>query len=173
MGKGKGRARPKGGANKRQTAPKRSQADRPQPGGEPFAARATPPQKPARPAPARRSSPIPAQVSGRMARRVAVFTGVPSLLAMGVFVGSYLLVSRGGMEIPPALTLLVSGAFFLLGLVGLSYGVLSASWDTNAPGSLLGFEQLGVNLALLRASIRVRQAPAASGDQGVAEARAK
>lgn len=108
-----------------------------------------------------------------MARRVSVFTGVPTLAGMGVFVGSYLLVTRYGLEVPPALTLVLSGGFFLLGLLGLSYGVLSASWNTTAPGSLLGIEQLGVNLSLLRQSIKARGAGGASTDHGIAEARAK
>jgi hypothetical protein len=40
-----------------------------------------------------------------------------------------------------------------LGLLGLSYGVLSASWE-EASGSLLGFEQISVNLSRVKASIR-------------------
>jgi hypothetical protein len=108
-----------------------------------------------------------------MARRVAVFTGLPTALGMAVFVVSYLLVSRGIIDIPPGLTLVLSGACFLLGLLGLSYGVLSASWDTGAPGTLLGGEQIGVNLRLLRQSIRAAStsAPQGSAPQGVAEGR--
>jgi hypothetical protein len=42
--------------------------------------------------------------------------------------------------------------------VGLSYGVFSSSWE-NQPGSLLGSEQIRVNLGRLRESIRsMRQA---------------
>jgi hypothetical protein len=40
-----------------------------------------------------------------------------------------------------------------LGVVGLSYGVLSASWE-DAPGSLLGNEQIGVNISRLRSSLK-------------------
>jgi hypothetical protein len=88
-----------------------------------------------------------------MARRVAIATGIPTLMGMGVFVGSYLLISKGVMEIPTGVTLLASGGCFLLGLVGLSYGVLSASWET-APGSVLGAEQIGLNISRLRESVR-------------------
>jgi hypothetical protein len=98
-----------------------------------------------------------------MIRRIAVATGVPSLLGMAVFVVSYLLVSRSILEIPPIATLLASGACFLLGLIGLSYGVLSASWESE-PGSLLGSEQIGLNIARVRASIRaLRQGGKAPG----------
>ena len=107
----------------------------------------------------RRSQPIPEAVTNRMARRIAVAMGVPSLLGMASFVVSYLLVSRGILDIPPAITLVTSGGFFLLGLVGLSYGLFSASWESQ-PGSLLGFEQIGVNIARLKQSLK--QPPTAS-----------
>ncbi|MCP9850480.1 PAM68 family protein [Cyanobium sp. Morenito 9A2] len=96
---------------------------------------------------------IPAVVAQRMVRRIALATGLPTTLGMGVFVVSYMLVSKGLLDIPPGLTLVSSGGLFLLGLVGLSYGVFSASWE-EAPGSLLGFEQINVNLARLRSSGR-------------------
>ena len=102
---------------------------------------------------------IPDYVANRMARRVAVATGIPSILGMSTFVASYLLVSKGVLDIPPGITLVTSGGFFLLGLVGLSYGVLSASWEPGA-GSLLGIEQIGLNISRLRSSIK--QPPAAS-----------
>lgn len=96
---------------------------------------------------------IPDAVANRMARRIAITTGLPTLLGMGVFVASYLLVSRNLLVIPPLWTLTASGACFLLGLVGLSYGVFSSSWE-EAPGSLLGREQIPLNLARVRESIR-------------------
>lgn len=102
------------------------------------------------------NQPIPKDVANRMARRVAISTGLPSLMGMGVFVGSYVLVSRGILDIPPGITLVTSGLFFLLGLVGLSYGVLSASWEPQ-PGTLLGIEHIKPNLQRLRSSIRAQK----------------
>ena len=102
---------------------------------------------------------IPPAVANRMARRVGLATGIPTVLGMATFIVSYVVVSRGLLDIPPVATLITSGAFFLLGLVGLSYGVLSASWE-DQPGTLLGFEQVGVNIGRLRGSLK--RPPAAS-----------
>lgn len=109
-----------------------------------------------------RSKVIPDVVANRMARRIAVASGVPSLLGMGVFVASYLLVSRQVLDIPPGVTLLASGGLFLLGVLGLSYGVLSSSWETE-PGTLLGAEQIGLNVGRLRQSVRAMRS---GGPQG-------
>ena len=101
------------------------------------------------------SEPIPKAVANRMARRVAIATGVPSVMGMAVFVISYLLVSRQILDIPPGVTLISSGACFLLGLLGLSYGVLSASWEPQ-PGSLLGIEHIKPNMQRLRSSMKAQ-----------------
>ena len=96
---------------------------------------------------------VPDVVANRMARRIAIGTGIPTLMGMGVFVGSYLLVSRQILDIAPSTTLATSGACFFLGLLGLSFGVLSASWEEQ-PGSLLGTEQIGLNISRLRSSMK-------------------
>lgn len=101
----------------------------------------------------RKQQAIPEAVANRMARRIAIATGGPTVLGMGVFIASYVLVSRHLLDIPPSATLLASGGCFLLGLVGLSYGVLSASWE-DAPGSLLGAEQIPLNLSRIKTSLR-------------------
>ena len=88
---------------------------------------------------------IPKYVANRMARRIAFTTGIPTLSGMGVFIGSYFLISRGIAEISPTITLVSSAMCFLVGLLGLSYGILSASWDLT-PGSFLGFENIRPNI---------------------------
>ena len=93
----------------------------------------------------RNDSGIPKYVANRMARRIAFTTGIPTLSGMGVFIGSYFLISKGIAEIAPTVTLVSSAMCFLVGLLGLSYGILSASWDFN-PGSFLGFENIKPNI---------------------------
>ena len=92
-----------------------------------------------------KKSGIPSYVANRMARRIAFTTGLPTLSGMGVFIGSYYLISKGIADISPTLTLVSSAICFLFGLLGLSYGILSASWDPN-PGSFIGFENIKPNI---------------------------
>tara|TARA_B100000965_G_scaffold405017_1_gene437557 strand:- start:304 stop:744 length:441 start_codon:yes stop_codon:yes gene_type:complete len=92
-----------------------------------------------------KSSGIPKYVANRMARRIAFTTGIPTISGMGVFIGSYFLISKGIAEISPTVTLVSSAICFLFGLLGLSYGILSASWDFN-PGSFLGYENIKPNI---------------------------
>jgi hypothetical protein len=99
---------------------------------------------------------IPSYVANRMARRIAFTTGIPTLSGMGVFIGSYFLISKGIAEISPTVTLVSSAFCFLIGLLGLSYGILSASWDFN-PGSFLGFENIRPNINRMKAAFKTNQ----------------
>ena len=92
-----------------------------------------------------KESGIPSYVANRMAKRIVFTTGIPTLSGMAVFIGSYFLISKGIAEISPTVTLVSSALCFLVGLLGLSYGILSASWDFN-PGSFLGFENIKPNI---------------------------
>lgn len=89
---------------------------------------------------------IPDAVSKRMAKRMAIFCGVPSFLAIATFVVSYYIVSQQVMDLPTSAVLLVSLGFFGLGVLGLSYGLFSASWEEDEPGSLLGASEFRTNL---------------------------
>ena len=97
---------------------------------------------------------IPSYVANRMARRIAFTTGIPTLSGMGVFIGSYFLISKGIAEISPTVTLVSSAICFLVGLLGLSYGILSASWDLN-PGSFLGFENIKPNISRMKDAFKI------------------
>ena len=102
------------------------------------------------------SSGIPKYVANRMARRIAFTTGIPTLSGMGVFIGSYFLISKGIAEISPTVTLVTSAFCFLLGLLGLSYGIVSASWDLS-PGSFLGFENIKPNINRIKDAFKTNK----------------
>ena len=99
------------------------------------------------------SSGIPKYVADRMAKRIFFTAGIPTLLGMSVFVISYIIVTRKIAEIPPSSTIAISALFFLLGLGGLSYGILSASWDIT-PGSFLGLENIALNIQRAKAAFK-------------------
>ena len=99
------------------------------------------------------SSGIPKYVADRMVKRIFFTAGIPTLLGMSVFVISYIIVTRKIAEIPPSSTIAISALFFLLGLGGLSYGILSASWD-RAPGSFLGLENIPLNIQRAKAAFK-------------------
>ncbi|MBW4635983.1 MAG: PAM68 family protein [Iphinoe sp. HA4291-MV1] len=88
---------------------------------------------------------IPQVVSQRMIRRVAGFCGIPTVLGISTLVVSYLLLTYAGIKLPPIAVLLANMGFFGLGVLGITYGVLSASWDEHRVGSLLGWNEFTTN----------------------------
>jgi hypothetical protein len=88
---------------------------------------------------------IPEVVSQRMIRRVAAFCCVPTFLGVSSLIVSYLLVTLADIQLPPIAVLLVNMGLFGLGVVGITYGVLSASWDEERPGTILGLAEFSTN----------------------------
>lgn len=88
---------------------------------------------------------VPEVVSKRMARRMAFFCGIPTGLGMLTFVVSYFIVSQHLFKLPTVVVLLTSLGFFGLGVLGLSYGALSASWDEDRVGTWFGFSEFKTN----------------------------
>jgi Na+/glutamate symporter len=88
---------------------------------------------------------IPEVVSQRMIRRVAGFCGIPTALGISSLIVSYLLVTLADIQLPPIAVLLVNMGLFGLGVVGITYGVLSASWDEERPGTMMGLDEFSIN----------------------------
>ncbi|NEP19115.1 MAG: DUF3464 family protein [Leptolyngbya sp. SIO4C1] len=89
---------------------------------------------------------IPEVVSRRMIRRMLVFSGIPTATGLATFVGAYFLLTRHILEFPKALVLVSTLVCFGVGFIGLSYGVLSSSWEEETDGSLLGVSEFSLNL---------------------------
>ena len=83
---------------------------------------------------------IPEQVSRRMIKRMALFSGIPTGLGMFSFLAFYWVVSHDWLEIPPYVVFAVSLGLLGLGVLGLSYGIFSTSWDEERSGHWLGGE---------------------------------
>ncbi|MBZ8180765.1 MAG: PAM68 family protein [Oscillatoria sp. PMC 1051.18] len=106
---------------------------------------------------------VPEVVSKRMIRRMALFCGIPTVLGIGSFIVSYFIVSKDWFDLPTVAVLLISMAFFGLGVVGLSYGIFSASWEEERVGSWLGFAEFKTNFGRTVAAWR-SQRQEAKGD---------
>jgi len=91
------------------------------------------------------SSAIPQAIAQRMIQRMVLFCGIPTVLGMSTFITSYIIVSQGWFKVPNIAVVFVSMGFFGLGVFGLTYGVLSASWDEEIPGSPLGWSEFTEN----------------------------
>lgn len=97
---------------------------------------------------------IPEAVSRRMLRRMFFFSGVPVSLGVLVFFASYVVIIQGIAELPNVVVLLTTLACFGLSVVGLSYGALSASWEEETVGGLLGVDNFRVNFGRMVGSWR-------------------
>ena len=90
-------------------------------------------------------SAIPKAVSRRMARRMTIFSGIPTFIGISSFFIFYWLFSQNIIEFPPYLVLFISAGFFGLGVIGLSYGIFSASWDEDRVGGIVGAAEFKTN----------------------------
>ncbi|XGB41930.1 MAG: PAM68 family protein [Nodosilinea sp. LVE1205-7] len=123
--------------------------------GQPGSAKPVNPRSPASPS----ATGIPEVVSQRMLRRMLFFSGIPTGLGVVTFFASYFLIVKVAIELPPYLVLLTTLGCFGLGVVGLTYGVLSASWDEDRPGTWLGLGEFKVNFGRMTSAWGSRAKP--------------
>ncbi len=133
---------------------------------KPAAQKGTTIVKPTTPSPAmveQGSGFIPEIVSQRMIRRVLVFCGIPILMGVGIFLGSYFVIINHLFKVSNTVVLLTSMACLGLSVLGLTYGILSACWDEeeDSTGTLLGWQEFKINFGRMadayRASKRVQR----------------
>ncbi|ACB52437.1 unknown [Crocosphaera subtropica ATCC 51142] len=91
-------------------------------------------------------SAIPDSVSKRMIKRMAIFSGIPTGLGMSSFFVFYWIVSHDWLDIPTSAVGAVSLGLFGLGVLGLSYGIFSSSWDEHRVGGWWGWQEFTQNL---------------------------
>jgi hypothetical protein len=88
---------------------------------------------------------IPKVVSDRMLRRALIFSGLPMLVSLAILGVSYYIVLNRIFDLSGTVVLFASLAFLGLSVVGLSYGILSASWDEDRVGNWFGYADFQVN----------------------------
>ncbi|MDJ0845696.1 PAM68 family protein [Crocosphaera sp.] len=91
-------------------------------------------------------SAIPDAVSKRMIKRMAIFSGIPTGLGMSSFFVFYWIVSHDWLDIPTSAVGAVSLGLFGLGVLGLTYGIFSSSWDEHRVGGWWGWQEFTQNL---------------------------
>jgi len=115
---------------------------------------------------------MPEVVSNRMLGRVIPFAGVPIALAFVVFVGFYYANTQLDLDLPPSVVAFSTQVLLALSFAGITWGVMSTSWDESEEGSFLGTEQVGKNFQLMRGTYQEGRADAAAeaADEDAAEA---
>jgi len=78
------------------------------------------------------------------------FVGIPLFGSMASFVGFWYMAAYRDMEFQPAIVATVSFVFLAMGLLGITYSVLSASWDDDREGSTFGADEFSKNMESLR-----------------------
>ncbi|KAK3150573.1 hypothetical protein QOZ80_3AG0234960 [Eleusine coracana subsp. coracana] len=106
-----------------------------------------------------RDATIPEVVTNRMMRRVGASVGAPLVLGVGFFPLFYYLKAVRKVDVPTWIPFGVSFIFFGAALLGVSYGIVSASWDPAREGSLLGWNEARRNWPVFWESLRGRSPP--------------
>uniref|UniRef100_A0A0D9WPT6 Protein PAM68, chloroplastic n=1 Tax=Leersia perrieri TaxID=77586 RepID=A0A0D9WPT6_9ORYZ len=101
-----------------------------------------------------RDAAIPEVVTNRMMRRVGVSVGAPLAVGVGFFPAFYYLKTVAKVDVPTWIPFGVSFIFFGAALLGVSYGIVSASWDPAREGSLLGWNEARRNWPVFWESLR-------------------
>jgi hypothetical protein len=96
-----------------------------------------------------KSDTVPTVITDRMLRRVVTFAGIPVFLGVSLLPFFYWLKIKQGVELPTWVVYLVQSGAFGGGLAGISYGILSASWEERREGTKLGVDEFKANLPLV------------------------
>lgn len=89
---------------------------------------------------------LPQRVADRMGRRMAVLGGVPFFVGVAVFLVYFLLAYRYDVRVIPVFVGYSTLFTFGGALVGVTYGIMSASWDEEVEGSFWGWQEAQLNV---------------------------
>ena len=105
---------------------------------------------------------MPEVVSQRMLRRVVPFAGIPIALAFLVFIGFYVANTQFELDLPPSIVAGATQVLFVTSFGGITWGVMSTSWEEDEEGTLLGWEQVQKNTAMMRGDLAAGRGKAAA-----------
>lgn len=92
-----------------------------------------------------RDDTIPEIVTNRMMKRMGLSIGIPLGIGLLFFPFFYYLKVVLKIDVPSWVPVIVSFFFFGSALLGVSYGIVSSSWDPLREGSLLGWNEAEKN----------------------------
>lgn len=88
---------------------------------------------------------IPEIVTNRMISRMGFSVGIPLFIGLLFFPLFYYLKVGLKVDVPSWVPVIVSFVFFGTALLGVSYGIVSSSWDPMREGSVLGWTEAQKN----------------------------
>lgn len=97
---------------------------------------------------------VPEVVNNRMLGRIVLCAGLPTFTGFALFPFFYWLRVAQGIKVPMPAVYGVQFVTFGAGLVGITYGILSASWDPKKEGSWLGLTEFKANVPNVLASLK-------------------
>ena len=96
---------------------------------------------------------VPQKVADRMITRIAFGAGLPVFGGLAIFVGAFLYSKKYDVVVPPNLLAYATQLPFILGLMGITYGILSSSWEEEE-GSALGFAEFKTNFGRIQDGLK-------------------
>lgn len=96
---------------------------------------------------------IPEVVTDRMLKRVGIFCGTPLIFGFMTGPAFYFAKAVKHIDVPPAVFFTASTVTFGAAFLGISYGVLSASWDPRREGSFWGGAEFKENIPILVSTV--------------------
>eukprot|EP00562_Extubocellulus_spinifer_P008797 CAMPEP_0178494604 /NCGR_PEP_ID=MMETSP0696-20121128/13101_1 /TAXON_ID=265572 /ORGANISM="Extubocellulus spinifer, Strain CCMP396" /LENGTH=297 /DNA_ID=CAMNT_0020122689 /DNA_START=56 /DNA_END=949 /DNA_ORIENTATION=+ len=97
---------------------------------------------------------IPERVAQRMGKRMLPFVGIPLFGGMGAFVGFWYFATYKDVEFEPIVVAGSTIALLAISLLGITYSVLSASWDDDRDGSGLGIDEFQKNVGSISEGVK-------------------
>lgn len=97
---------------------------------------------------------MPPKVAKRSAKRGMVIGGSFYGAMIAVFLVAIFIYKTQELIIPPTLMAFITLSLLALAIVGGSYGLMSASWDEDREGSVLGTEEFSKNMGIIGEGFR-------------------
>lgn len=92
---------------------------------------------------------VPTVITDRMLKRIIIFAGTPIFFGLTLLPLFYYLKIKHDLDIPTWIVYSIQSLAWGGGLAGISYGIVSTSWEPRREGSFLGWTEFQANLPLV------------------------